>query len=68
MSLAPPPPGNRFWPWRTCAIRYSGLVDADVEELRGHSWSDRVISEVVWLVSLNLLTGSFNLVAGIEPQ
>jgi AhpD family alkylhydroperoxidase len=39
----------------------------DVAELRGHGWSDRVIAEVVGLVTLNLLTGAFNLVAGITP-
>jgi hypothetical protein len=30
-------------------------------------WSDRVLADVVGLVALNQLTGSFNLVAGLEP-
>ncbi|OXM75173.1 MULTISPECIES: carboxymuconolactone decarboxylase family protein [Amycolatopsis] len=42
-------------------------TDDDVAGLRAHGWSERVIAEVVGLVSLNLLTGAFNLVAGIEP-
>lgn len=41
--------------------------DEDVAELREHGWSDRIIADTVELVSLNLLTGSFNLVAGLEP-
>jgi AhpD family alkylhydroperoxidase len=44
----------------------SSIRREDVEELRGHGWSDRVIAEVVGLVSLNLMTGAFNLVAGIS--
>ena len=43
------------------------ISDADVEELRGHGWTDRVLADVVGLVALNQLTGSFNLVAGLEP-
>ncbi|TQM09835.1 carboxymuconolactone decarboxylase family protein [Pseudonocardia kunmingensis] len=40
---------------------------ADVDELRRHGWSDRVLADVVGLVALNQLTGAFNLVAGLEP-
>ncbi|WP_308283217.1 hypothetical protein [Pseudonocardia nigra] len=43
------------------------ITDADVEELRHHGWSDRVVADVVGLVALNQLTGAFNLVAGLEP-
>lgn len=39
----------------------------DVAELRGFGWSERAIADVVGLVTLNLLTGAFNLVAGIVP-
>lgn len=46
----------------------SSITDEDVAELRAHGWSDRVIAEVVGLVTLNLLTGAFNLLAGIEPR
>ncbi|MFF5992931.1 carboxymuconolactone decarboxylase family protein [Prauserella flavalba] len=45
----------------------SAIADEDVADLRAHGWSDRVIADVVGLVALNLLTGAFNLVAGIEP-
>jgi uncharacterized peroxidase-related enzyme len=43
------------------------ISDADVERLRSHGYSDEQIAEVVGIVSLMLLTGGFNLVAGIEP-
>ncbi|MBA2891762.1 carboxymuconolactone decarboxylase family protein [Nonomuraea soli] len=46
----------------------SSLTDEDVAELRAHGWSDRVIAELVGLVSLNLLTGAFNLLIGLEPE
>ncbi|GAB3140509.1 peroxidase-related enzyme [Micromonospora sonneratiae] len=45
----------------------ASMTDDDVAELRTHGWSDRVIAEVVGLVSLNLLTGAFNLVSGNQP-
>jgi uncharacterized peroxidase-related enzyme len=45
----------------------SELADADVEELRRHGYRDEQIADVVGLVALNVLTGAFNLVAGIEP-
>jgi AhpD family alkylhydroperoxidase len=45
----------------------ASITSDDVNDLREHGWNDRVISEVVGLVCLNLLTGAFNLVAGIEP-
>jgi uncharacterized peroxidase-related enzyme len=43
------------------------VADADVQALRGHGYRDEQIADVVGLVALNVLTGSFNLVAGIEP-
>ncbi|MFF5970788.1 carboxymuconolactone decarboxylase family protein [Streptomyces sp. NPDC012769] len=46
----------------------SALGDQDVAELRAHGWSDRIIAEVVGVVTLNLLTGAFNLLAGIQPE
>lgn len=46
----------------------SSLTDEDVAGLRAHGWSDRVIAEIVGLVSLNLLTGAFNLLIGLEPE
>ncbi|MFI0352816.1 carboxymuconolactone decarboxylase family protein [Actinomadura sp. 9N407] len=46
----------------------ASLTGDDVAALRAHGWSDRVIAEIPGLVSLNQLTGSFNLVAGIQPS
>jgi AhpD family alkylhydroperoxidase len=46
----------------------STITDDDIQELRRHGWSDRVITDIVGLVALNQLTGSFNLVAGLEPN
>lgn len=43
------------------------ITSDDVTALQEHGWSERTIADVVGLVSLNLLTGSFNLVAGIRP-
>ena len=43
------------------------VSDAQVAGLREAGYSDEQIAEVVALVALQLLTGAFNLVAGIEP-
>jgi uncharacterized peroxidase-related enzyme len=43
------------------------VTDAQIDELRGHGYTDEQIAEVVGLVALQLLTGGLNLVAGIEP-
>jgi uncharacterized peroxidase-related enzyme len=45
----------------------SEVSDQQVEELRALGYTDEQIAEVVGLVSLQLLTGAFNLVAGIHP-
>jgi AhpD family alkylhydroperoxidase len=41
--------------------------EATLDGLRTHGYRDRDLLDVVGLVALNVLTGSFNLVAGIEP-
>jgi uncharacterized peroxidase-related enzyme len=43
------------------------VTDAQIDELRAHGYTDEQIADVVGLVSLQLLTGGLNLVAGIEP-
>ncbi|MCG7309227.1 carboxymuconolactone decarboxylase family protein [Brachybacterium sp. ACRRE] len=43
------------------------VTDAQVDELRALGHSDRAIADVVGVVSLNILTGAFNLVAGLTP-
>jgi AhpD family alkylhydroperoxidase len=45
----------------------ASITHDDIAELRTHGWTDQVIAEVVGLVALNLMTGAFNLVAGITP-
>lgn len=45
----------------------SSLTDQDLADVREHGWNDRIIAEIPGLVALNLLTGSFNLLAGLEP-
>jgi uncharacterized peroxidase-related enzyme len=42
------------------------IADDDVETLRRFGYRDEQIADVAGLVALNVLTGSFNLVAGIE--
>lgn len=44
----------------------SEVSDQQIDELRAFGYSDEQIAEVVGLVSLQLLTGAFNLVAGIH--
>ena len=43
------------------------IGDDEIDELRLHGYTDEQIAEVVGLVSLQLLTGAFNLIAGIHP-
>jgi alkylhydroperoxidase family enzyme len=43
------------------------VTDEQVGELRELGYSDEQIAEVVGLVALNVLTGAFNLVAGVHP-
>jgi uncharacterized peroxidase-related enzyme len=42
------------------------ISDEEIDELRAFGYRDEQIAEVVGLVSLQLLTGAFNLVAGIH--
>ena len=46
----------------------SEISDDDVARLKELGWRDEQIADVVGLAALNLLTGGFNLVAGIELQ
>jgi len=45
----------------------AAITTAEVEELQGLGYSDREIADVVGVVALNVLTGAFNLVAGVQP-
>ena len=44
------------------------VTAADVERLRALGLRDRDVLDIVALVALNVLTGTFNLVAGLEPD
>ena len=44
------------------------ITDVDVDELRSFGYSDEQIAEGPALVALNVMTGAFNLVAGIHPS
>lgn len=46
----------------------SSITDAQLDELRALGDSDREIADVVGVVALNLLTGAFNLVAGLSAE
>jgi AhpD family alkylhydroperoxidase len=44
----------------------TAITDEEIAALRQHGFRDREISDVVGVVALNVLTGAFNLVAGLE--
>jgi AhpD family alkylhydroperoxidase len=44
------------------------IGDADLDGLHAHGYRDEQIAEVAGLVSLQLLTGAFNLIAGIHAS
>lgn len=52
---------------RRALVAPRAVTDAQIDELRSHGYGDHVIAEVPGHVSLQLLTGGLNLVAGIEP-
>ncbi|MDT0615689.1 carboxymuconolactone decarboxylase family protein [Streptomyces lancefieldiae] len=46
----------------------ASITDDQVTALREHGFSDRAIADVVGVVALNILTGAFNLLAGLTPE
>ncbi|MGX2997718.1 carboxymuconolactone decarboxylase family protein [Streptomyces sp. JNUCC 64] len=46
----------------------ASITDEHIAALREHGHGDRVIADVVGVVALNVLTGSFNLLAGLSPE
>jgi len=44
------------------------ITDEQIAELASYGYSDREIADVVGIVALNVLTGAFNLVAGLHPE
>ncbi|MGW1226150.1 carboxymuconolactone decarboxylase family protein [Streptomyces sp. NPDC001478] len=43
----------------------ASVTDEQITTLRAHGYSDRAIADVVGVVALNVLTGAFNLLAGL---
>ena len=68
--------GSSVDPAIAAIIRFAVQIDSrpaevdivTIDELRAFGYTDQEILDVVGLVSLNVLTGSFNLVAGLEPE
>lgn len=46
----------------------AAITDGQIDHLRRLGYRDRDLLDVVGLVALNVLTGAFNLVAGLEPD
>ncbi|ATL26221.1 carboxymuconolactone decarboxylase family protein [Streptomyces formicae] len=46
----------------------TSITDEQVAALREHGYSDRALADVVGVVALNVLTGAFNLLAGLTPE
>lgn len=46
----------------------TSITDDQFTALRAHGYSDRAIADVVGVVALNILTGAFNLLAGLTPE
>ncbi|TDT32991.1 carboxymuconolactone decarboxylase family protein [Naumannella halotolerans] len=46
----------------------TSVTDEQIDQLRAFGYSDRAIADVVGVVALNILTGAFNLVAGLRPD
>jgi len=46
----------------------ASITAADIDALRALGLRDRDVLDIVALVALNVLTGTFNLVAGLEPD
>ena len=53
---------------RRVHLEPASITAEDIEDLRMYGYRDRDLLDVVGLVALNVLTGSFNLVAGLEPE
>ncbi|MEU5976444.1 carboxymuconolactone decarboxylase family protein [Streptomyces sp. NPDC047315] len=45
----------------------TSITDEQIDALREHGFGDRAIADVAGVVALNILTGSFNLLAGLTP-
>ena len=60
---------SRWWTRVEPPLRAACAAAArNIDALRGLGSRDRDILDVVGLVALNVLTGTFNLVAGLEPE
>ncbi|GGZ48693.1 hypothetical protein GCM10010387_48810 [Streptomyces inusitatus] len=46
----------------------TSITDEQIAALREYGYSDRATADVVGVVALNILTGAFNLLAGLTPE
>lgn len=46
----------------------TSISDEQISSLRAYGYGDREIADVVGIVALNVLTGAFNLLAGVKPH
>lgn len=46
----------------------TSITDEHIAGLRAHGYRDREIADVVGIVALNVLTGAFNILAGVKPD
>lgn len=49
-------------------VEPTSITDDEIESLQRHGYRDREISDVTGVVALNVLTGAFNLAAGLGPR
>jgi AhpD family alkylhydroperoxidase len=67
-ARSPDPRVEALLEFAVTVLREPAMIDDDdLDRLRQYGYSDRQIADTVALVALNQLTGSFNLVAGLEP-
>jgi uncharacterized peroxidase-related enzyme len=67
-ASSPDPRVEALLEFAVTVLREPATIDDDgLARLREYGYSDRQIADTVALVALNQLTGSFNLVAGLEP-
>jgi len=49
-------------------VEPTSITDEEIESLHSHGYRDREISDTVGIVAHNVITGAFNIVAGLKPR